>query len=83
MSRTVYSLALAGICAVLASAQVRAPTEVAPTSSSVAYVYVSSSPRSGKFEIQGYNAAATGKLTGLLLSPVPDSIPEGRRAYAN
>ena len=72
MPRNVYSLALIAICAstVLASAQVSSsPTDAAPTTTTVAYVYVSSSPSSGKYQINGYSAASTGKLTAISGSP--------------
>jgi hypothetical protein len=77
----VSSFALALICAstVLASAQVSStPTEassdqLAP-SSPVAYVYVASTPSTGKDVIRGYAAAANGSLTNLSGSPYSTSV---------
>jgi hypothetical protein len=40
-----------------------------PTTSPVAYVYVSSSPSAGKYEVNAYSAASTGKLTAVAGSP--------------
>jgi len=81
MSRKVYWLALMAICAstVLASAQVSSsPTEVAPTTTTVvAYVYVSNSPSSGKFQIHGYSAASDGKLTAISGSPFSANASSG------
>jgi hypothetical protein len=70
MSRSVYSFAIAAICAstVLASAQVKSSTtEVAP--SSVAYVYVTSNPANGGGEIYGATVAANGSATLIPGSP--------------
>lgn len=72
MYRKLYSLAFAAICAstVLASAQVPSPqTEVPSTTSPVAYVYVSSSPSNGKYQINGYSAGPNGRLTAISGSP--------------
>jgi hypothetical protein len=75
---SVFFLALATIfaSAVLASAQVTSsPTEKSPASSAVAYIYLSSSPSSGKNQIDGYSAAANGSLTQL--PGLPMSTPAG------
>jgi hypothetical protein len=79
MSCKVYCLALTAICAstVLASAQVSSsPTETQHSSTTpAAYVYVSSSPSSGKYQINGYSAASNGKLTAISGSPFSASGP--------
>ncbi len=80
MSRIACSLALAAICAssVLASAQVpSSETEASSTSSPVAYVYVSSSPINGKYQINGYSAASSGTLTTIPGSPFSKNASYG------
>jgi hypothetical protein len=75
MSRTICKLllALAGVCAstLLVSAQAaQSPTENNQgPASTVANVYVSSSPSSGKGQINAYSAAANGALTKISGSP--------------
>jgi len=65
---------IATLCAGAAFAQVT-PTETgasaqtSTTTSPVAYVYVSSSPSSGKHEINAYSAASNGSLTAVPGSP--------------
>ena len=80
MSRTIYGFSLALIAtiasAVLASAQVTpSQTEVGNlVSSPVAYIYVSSSPSSGKSQINAYAAASNGSLTNVPGSPFHDNV---------
>jgi hypothetical protein len=78
MSRSIrmVSLALIGACAstVLASAQVLssqtdAKSQIAASSSPVAYVYVSSTPSSGKNQINAYAVASDGTLSTVTGSP--------------
>jgi hypothetical protein len=87
MSRSVFglilALALIATCAstVLASAQVMSsPTEVnsqvLASSSPVAYVYVSSSPSSGKNQINAYSAASNGTLTSVTGSPFSSTVQQ-------
>jgi hypothetical protein len=80
--RRLLSLAFVSACAgtVLASAQtMSSPTEVSNSTqanaSPVAYVYVTSSPRSGNVEMNGYAAAANGSLTPI--PGTPFSTPAG------
>jgi hypothetical protein len=78
MSRriSVFFLALATTfaSAVLASAQVTSsPTEKSTTSSAVAYIYLSSSPSSGKNQIDGYSASSDGSLTTIPGMPLPSA----------
>lgn len=66
--RAFFFVLVAGLAgATLASAQLAAP----PSTSPVAYVYVSSSPSSNTYEINAYSAAATGTLTAVPGSPFP------------
>jgi hypothetical protein len=73
-SISVCSLALAAICAstVLASAQVKSPpTETSkPSSSPVAYVYVSTT-QNGNGQIDGFAAFSNGQLYNMPGSPFP------------
>src|SRR5579863_4538026 len=75
MSRKIGMLlpALLWVCAstVLVSAQsTNSQTEINPaTTGPVAYVYVSSSPSSGIYQINGYKVASTGRLAAISGSP--------------
>jgi hypothetical protein len=72
---TRYSKSIVCLIAILCTAMAFAPPssaqtdEAAPVTSPVAYVYVSSSPSSGTYEINAYSAASTGKLTAVAGSP--------------
>lgn len=81
MSRSVFPLALVAICASVALASVHAalsqtePSNSAPTSvSPVAYVYVSSSPGTGKNQINAYAATSNGSLTTVFGSPFSTTV---------
>jgi len=80
MSRSMCFLALAATCAstVLASAQVTSPqtdaSQALASTAPVAYVYVSSSPTSGKFQINAYAASLTGALSSVSGSPFPSPV---------
>jgi hypothetical protein len=62
---------IAILCTTIAFAQLTSAQtdEAAPSSSPVAYVYVSSSPSSGKYEVNAYSASSAGKLTTVAGSP--------------
>jgi len=59
---------IATLCAGLAAAQVPSPP------ASVAFVYVSSSPTSNAYEINGFTAASDGKLTPISGSPFSANV---------
>jgi hypothetical protein len=63
-----------------ASAQISSPQADAnqpqPSSTPVAYVYVSSNPSSGKYQINAYAAASTGALTNVNGSPFSTTVQE-------
>jgi len=87
MSRNIGTLlftALVCASAVLASAQtMSSPTDSAVQTGSdpVAYVYITSSPKSGQNQINGYAAAPDGKLTPIsgtpFSTPVNDVVANG------
>lgn len=53
-----------------AFAQSTQPASTSP----VAYVYVSSSPTTSKYQINGYSASSTGRLTPIAGSPFPGAV---------
>ena len=67
MKRAVTLFACLAAFSMMAFAQ--EPIAAPATSSPAAYVYVSSSPTSGKYEINTYRADSTGRLTPVLGSP--------------
>lgn len=69
MKRAVTLFACLTALSMLALAQDSTPTAAPATTSLAAYVYVSSSPTSGKYEINAYRADSTGRLTPVLGSP--------------
>jgi hypothetical protein len=79
MSRNIGTLFTTLVCAstVLASAQTTpSPTDSVnqPASAPVAYVYLTSSPSNGQSQIDGYTAAADGKLTPIPGTPFSTAI---------
>ena len=58
----------------ITSSQTAAPNQVQTPSTPVAFVYVSSMPSSGKFEINGYAAASNGSLTAIAGSPFAGQV---------
>jgi hypothetical protein len=76
MPYKVYSLILACASAVLASAQAPSPSTEpgsVPSSSPVAYVYVSQAVNDTQNQIHGYAVTASGALTAIPGSPFPAS----------
>ena len=69
MKPVVIFLACLAALSTLAFAQESSPATPTTATSPVAYVYVSSSPTSGKFDINAYRADSTGRLTPVIGSP--------------
>jgi hypothetical protein len=70
----VAMLFTAAAFAQVSSTQAEDAAQAAPSSAPVAYVYVSSSPGSGNYEINAYSASSTGKLTAMAGSPFPADV---------
>lgn len=66
-----YAKLLASLVAVLCTLALAQDTTTTSQNSRVAYVYVSSSPRSNTYQINAYTANSSGKLTPVAGSPFP------------
>ena len=76
MKPAITMLACLAALSTAAFAQQSTSSVTATTISPVAYVYVSSSPTTGKFEITAYKADSTGRLTPVIGSPFSADVQD-------